>query len=262
MELSKPLLCSDFKIVENWLNPGKCHLMRISKKVTDLELLSLNELILKNCREVEILGITLDRNLNFTSYIIKICRKVSLKLSALIRVSSYINTKKKYLLYKTRLKSQFIYCPIVWMFFQRQSNKLINKVHERALILIYQDNSNFKVLLEKQKEFPIHQRNLQVLITEIYKTLNDIDPPIMKSLFQFGINQYNLINFQGLPTEKRNTVNNGLEPLIYRTSAIWGKISPKYVHATSLDESKSEIKSWKCDICPSRLKLPTKSRKH
>ena len=66
MELSKPLLCSDFKIVESWLNPGKCHLMRISKKVTDLELLSLNELILKNCREVEILGITLDRNLNFT----------------------------------------------------------------------------------------------------------------------------------------------------------------------------------------------------
>ena len=46
--------------------------MRISKKVTDLELLSLNELNLKNCREVEILGITLDRNLNFTSYIIKI----------------------------------------------------------------------------------------------------------------------------------------------------------------------------------------------
>ena len=123
--------------------------MRIIKKVTDLELLSLNELILKNCREVEILVITLDRNLNFTSYIKKICRKVSLKLSVLIRVSSYINTKKEYLLYKTRLKSQFIYCPIVWIFFQRQSNELINKVHERALILIYQDNSTFKVLLEQ-----------------------------------------------------------------------------------------------------------------
>ena len=103
---------------------------------------------------------------------------------------------------------------------------------------------------------------MQVLITETYKILNDIDPPIIKTLFQFGINQYNPVNFQGLPTEKRNTVNNDLELLIYRTSAIWGKISPKYLHGTSLGESKSKIKSWKCDICPSRLKLPTKPWKH
>ena len=34
---------------------------------------------------------------------------------------------------------------------QRQSKKLINNVHERALRPIYQNNSNFKVLLENTK---------------------------------------------------------------------------------------------------------------
>ena len=68
------------------------------------------------------------------------------------------------------------------MLWQRQSNQLINKIHERTLRLIYQDNSNFKVSLENQKEFSIHQRNMQVLMTEIYEILNDIAPPIMKSL--------------------------------------------------------------------------------
>ena len=38
--------------------------MCIGEKVTDSELLNFNDVILRNCREVEILGITLDRNLN------------------------------------------------------------------------------------------------------------------------------------------------------------------------------------------------------
>ena len=79
---------------------------------------------------------------------------------------------------------------------------MVNKVYETTLRRIYQDNSNFRVLLEKQKEFLIHQINLQVLMTGIYETLNDIAPPIMKSLFQFYINQYNLRNFQELSRKK------------------------------------------------------------
>ena len=78
-ELTWSLLCSDFKIVGNWffknymvLNPGKFHFMCIGKNVTDSELLNFNDLILKNCTEFEILGITLDRNLNFRSYIKKL----------------------------------------------------------------------------------------------------------------------------------------------------------------------------------------------
>ena len=109
------------------------------------------------------------------------------------------------------IKSQFGYCPLVWIFCFRQSNNLINEVHERILRLIYQDYCKFKVLLEKQHDFSIYQRNLQVLMTEIYKIVNGIGPPLMNSLFTFRLNQHNLRNFQELATEKRNTVNYGLE---------------------------------------------------
>ena len=57
------------------------------------------------------------------------------------------------------IKPQFAYFHLVWMFCFEKSNNLINKVHDRALKLIYQDNSNFEVLLEKQHGFSIHQRN-------------------------------------------------------------------------------------------------------
>ena len=144
------------------------------KNVSDWELLNLNDLNFKNCKEVEVLGIALDRNLNFKGHIKSICRKAGQKLSALLKMSSHINTDKIALLYKSMIKSQFTYCPLVWMFCFRQSNNLMNKVHERALKLIYQDNCNFQVLLEKQHDFSIHQRNLQVLMTEIYKIVNGI----------------------------------------------------------------------------------------
>ena len=90
-------------------------------------------------------------------------------------------------------------------------------------------------------------------MTEIYKTVNDPTPPIMKSLFQFCLNQYHLRNFQGFSTEKRNTVNYGLEILTYRAPAIWAKLPSKYVLATSLDEFKSKVKFWKCENCSCRL---------
>ena len=51
--------------------------MCIGKNVTDLELFNFNDQILRNCREVDILGIILDRNSNFKSYTKKLCRKVN-----------------------------------------------------------------------------------------------------------------------------------------------------------------------------------------
>ena len=163
--------------------------MCIGKNVSDSELLNLNDLNLKNCKEVEILGITIDRNLNFKGHIKIISRKAGQKLSALLRISSPINTGKKALLCKSVIKSQFAYCSLVWMFFFRRSNNLIKKVHDRALKLIYQDNYSFEVLLEKLHDFSIHQR-------KIYKIVNGIVPPIVNSLFTFRLNQRNLRNFQ------------------------------------------------------------------
>ena len=127
--------------------------MCIGKNVSDSELLNFKDLNLKNCK---ILGITIDIDLNFKGHIKNICRKAGQKLSALLRISSHINTDKRSLLYKSMVKSQFACCPLVWMFCFRQSENLINKVHERALKLIYQGNCNFEVLLEKQHDFSIH----------------------------------------------------------------------------------------------------------
>ena len=83
---------------------------------------------------------------------------------------------------------------------------------------------------------------------EIYKILNGIAPPIINFLFTFNLNQHNLRNFQELLTEKRNTVNYGLETVTYRAPIVWAKLPLEYKRVGSLTAFKSKIKPWKCEI--------------
>ena len=72
-------------------------------------------------------------------------------------------------------KSQFNYCPLVWMFCPRRSNNLITKVQERALCITYNNRlTDIKSLLSNHIEITIHQGNFLVLIHEIYKVIYHI----------------------------------------------------------------------------------------
>ena len=94
---------------------------------------------------------------------------------------------------------------------------MINEVQERGLRLTYKDNeNNFQTLLNENKETSVHLRNLQFLMTEIYKIKNNYAPPIMHHLFQFRENTFNLRNFREIATHNKKTSNYGLETVSYR----------------------------------------------
>ena len=60
--------------------------------------------------------------------------------------------KKKHL-FHAAIKSQFNYCPLVWMFCSRTSNIMINKLHERALrVVLGGDLSYFELLFQNNND--------------------------------------------------------------------------------------------------------------
>ena len=88
-----------------------------------------------------------------------------------------MSLKKKKLLMNAFITSQFNYCPLVWMCHSRALNTRINKIHDLALRIVYNDDiSPFQDLLEKSGTVSIHHRNLQLLAIEIFKTLHDLSP--------------------------------------------------------------------------------------
>ena len=81
-----------------------------------------------------------------------------------------MNKKKGRILMNDFITSQFSYCPLVWMSHSRTMNHRINKIHEKALRVVYKDETNLSLddLLKKNKSVSIHQRNLQILATDIF----------------------------------------------------------------------------------------------
>ena len=138
-------------------------------------------------------GISIDTTLSFEHHVTSLCKKASQKLHALARIAHYMDFKKRRSLMKAFVISQFNYCPLIWMFHNRALNNRINKIHERALRLVYQNkNLSFSELLELDNAVTIHQRNLQVLVTEIFKVKNNLSPEIMKQVFDFQEPYYDL----------------------------------------------------------------------
>ena len=103
--------------------------------------------------------------------------------------------------------------------------------------------------VETHNELTIHQRILQVLMTEIYKIVNGVAPRIMNSLFEFRSNEYNIRNFQVLSTDLRRTVKYGIETMTYRAPSYWAKLPSEYKLADSLTEFNVKVKKWQCDTC-------------
>ena len=111
-----------------------------------------------------------------------------------MRLQEYMDFEKQRSLMKAFEISQFNYCPLIWMFHNRALNNRINKIHERALRLVYQNkNLSFSELLELDNTVTMHQRNLQVLVTEIFKVKNNLSPEIIKQVFDFQEPYYNLL---------------------------------------------------------------------
>ena len=117
------------------------------------------------------------------------CRKIH----ALARVTPFMNLLKRCLLINSFFKTQFNYCPSIWMSHSRENNSKINRLHERYLRAIYNDKqSSFNEFLEKDGSVSIHEQNLQVLATEMYKISNGLSTPLMKAIFSINRNPYNL----------------------------------------------------------------------
>ena len=89
---------------------------------------------------------------------------------------------------KAFITSQFSYCPLIWMFHSSTLNSRTNNIHERSLRLTYKDTqSSFKELLEKDYSVTVHHKNLEALVTGIFKVKNDLAPDITKNVFELKV---------------------------------------------------------------------------
>ena len=140
------------------------------------------------------------------------------------------------------------------MFSSRRSNNLINQIHKSSLRTVYNDTgSTFQELLKRNRSVSIHHKNIQTLTTEVFKVVNSICPPIMKTFFDFRENRYNIRKFQEMRQQKVRTVRYGLETALYRAPQLWSLVPADLKSLPNINLFNSKMKHWKCTECPSKL---------
>ena len=189
----------DLKILLKWFrinslqaNPGKFQFMILGKKKRNSVKLIINTTEIEEGRKAVLLGITIDNLLIFNEHIDNLCRTPNYKPHALRRIRKYLSLEKAKLLCNAFINSQFNYASLVWMFCRKKRYLKIQKIHRKALKVVYNSNKNYDELLRNNNEVSIHQSHFRALIYEVFKSLNNLNPEFMWLYFVFKNITYNI----------------------------------------------------------------------
>ena len=77
-------------------------------------------------------------------------------------------------------ESQFNYAPLIWMFAGKTLINKICKIHHRTLRVVYNEyNKSYGELHQLNNNVSIHQRHLQYMALEVFKSLMHLNPEFM-----------------------------------------------------------------------------------
>ena len=140
------------------------------------------------------------------------------------------------------------------LFDDRTANNKINKIHERALRIIHKDStSNFQELLSKSNSVSVHQRNLQPLLIEIYKTVHNLNPTFMTRVFEEKNVPYNFRESNSLALPKVKTTSYDIDTIRYIGKKLWQALPNEIKESQSLDIFKQKVKLMRNFDCSCRL---------
>ena len=138
----------------------------------------------------EFLGEVIENQLKSNRHVCNLCSKANNKLTVLTRMIKYLDPQKRKVAF---FKSSFKYCSLVWMFHSHPLNKRINRLHERALRVIYNDyNETLEELLHVNRSCTIHENNIQQLVIEMFKVKNGLGSKDFESIFLIKKSSQNL----------------------------------------------------------------------
>ena len=111
------------------------------------------------------------------------------------------------------------------MFCSKNNNNRITQLHERALRIVYgNDTSTFKELLKRDNSVCIHHRNIQSLAIEMFKSQNGFSPIIMQDVFMKRDIKYNLRSQTDFKSSGTSTVHKCTGSLPSLEPKVWNLI--------------------------------------
>ena len=240
------------------VNPDKFQVMILKPMFCNTDLpshVNIGEVSLQVQSDVKLLGITIDNKLKFDVQVNKMCSRASRQLNVMHRFKRIFKEREKYVIFNTFIIANFNYCPIVWNFCGIVQLRKMERIQERALRFVFDDNtSEYAELLKKADCELLHLKRIKVIACEVFKSVKDLNPVFMKEMFCMKENVHNMRDNHKLQMKKFKKIRYGKGSFSYYGAHIWNMLPPHYKECINVASFKKLLSTWegpncKCSIC-------------
>ena len=234
------------------VNPDKFQAIILQKgnsnRNKNYNTLAIENIEINTTKSVELLGLTIDNRLNFEEHISILCKKASSQLNAISRLQHYMNQKEKEAIINSFIYSNFNYCPLVWHFCSCKSSHKIEQIQKRCLRIILNDHeSDYETLLQKSNKETMNIKRMRSIAIEIFKTINNLNPPFMKEIFVEKVNPK--VRPNDIVVKAHSTATYGDRSLAALGPKIWNSLPESIKSENNYSRFKEYIKTWFGPTC-------------
>ena len=152
-------------------NPENFQIMFLGMKTNRRLPLNIEGKKLPATDQVKLLGNEIDSKLTFIKHVEALCHTVNKKITASSGLTNFISTQQAQAIHNMIILSSFNYYLLIWML----CNKSANKIDYESLL---------EALLTRNGSNSIHATNLQKLMRDTFKSMNELNPHFYGSFMQ------------------------------------------------------------------------------
>ena len=201
------------------------------------------------------LGLTIDAQLSWGKHIEEICKKVSSAIGALKRLRPFISKETAIQIYNALILPHFDYCSPVWDCLSGYLSDKLQKLQNRAARVItkspFDASSNHLLSTLSWERLSLRRKKQKALM--MYKTMNDLAPEYLQSLFPQRYSAY-LRNSEGRLTLFKPSTNYLKRSFSYSGAMSWNNLPKSLKIAASVERFKRNIRKI-ADLSDSHAKI-------
>ena len=172
------------------------------------------------------------------------------QLNVLSRLSKFLSQECKLLIYKSFIRSNFNYCPVVWHFCSKTDTEKLEKLQHRALRITFNDyNASYTELLQKANTTTLYNSRTRTIAQEAFKCLHKQNPTYLHDIITFRQDKYSFryTNTAKVPTVRTTTY--GKNSFRFSATQVWNSLPTHIRNTDNYKEFVGLIRTWDGGTC-------------